>query len=102
VAQLDLTTIAQLLFERPDFSRFPCLKLAYDALQAGGTAPAILNAANEVAVQAFLNREIGFRMIDQLIARVMETVSPRPVTDIDDLIEQNRYAREVAYDFVQS
>jgi 1-deoxy-D-xylulose-5-phosphate reductoisomerase len=102
VAQLDLTTIAQLLFERPDFSRFPCLKLAYDALQAGGTAPAILNAANEVAVQAFLNREIGFRMIDQLIARVMETVLPRPVTDIDDLIEQNRYAREVAYDFVQS
>jgi 1-deoxy-D-xylulose-5-phosphate reductoisomerase len=102
VAQLDLTTIAQLLFERPDFSRFPCLKLAYDALQAGGTAPAILNAANEVAVQAFLNREIGFRMIDQLIARVMETVSPRPVTDIDDLIEQNRCAREVAYDFVQS
>jgi 1-deoxy-D-xylulose-5-phosphate reductoisomerase len=102
VAQLDLTTIAQLLFERPDFCRFPCLKLAYDALQAGGTAPAILNAANEVAVQAFLNREIGFRMIDQLIARVMETVSPRPVTDIDDLIEQNRCAREVAYDFVQS
>jgi 1-deoxy-D-xylulose-5-phosphate reductoisomerase len=102
VAQLDLTAIAQLLFERPDFCRFPCLKLAYDALQAGGTAPAILNAANEVAVQAFLNREIGFRMIDQLIARVMETVSPRPVTDIDDLIEQNRCAREVAYDFVQS
>src|SRR3981081_544960 len=102
VAPLDLTQIGQLSFVAPDFERFPCLRLAYDALHAGGTAPAILNAANEVAVQAFLNREIGFRMIDQLIARVMETVSPRPVTDIDDLIEQNRCAREVAYDFVQS
>lgn len=102
VASIDLTAIAQLVFERPDFNRFPCLKLAYDALQAGGTAPAILNAANEVAVDAFLNLKIGFRMIDQLIARVMDMLPHRPVTDIDDLIEQDRHARQVAYDFIQS
>src|SRR6185436_17953078 len=57
VAQIDLAQIARLTFERPDLQRFPCLKLAYDALQAGGTAPAILNAANEIAVQAFLDRK---------------------------------------------
>lgn len=102
VASIDLAEIAQLDFQRPDFNRFPCLKLAYDALQAGGTAPAIMNAANEVAVDAFLNRRLGFRMIDQLIARVMDALPHRPVTDIDDLIEQDRRARQVTYDFIQS
>ena len=101
VAQIDLTAIAQLCFERPDFDRFPCLKLAYDALQAGGTAPAILNAANEVAVDAFLNREIGFRMIDQLIARVMNTLPHREATNIDDVLAQDRCARELAYSYIQ-
>ena len=101
VAQIDLTAIAQLCFERPDFDRFPCLKLAYDALQAGGTAPAILNAANEVAVDAFLNREIGFRMIDQLIARVMNTLPHREATNIDDVLDQDRCARELAYSYIQ-
>ncbi|MDB5763544.1 MAG: 1-deoxy-D-xylulose-5-phosphate reductoisomerase [Herminiimonas sp.] len=100
VQPLDLAGIAQLSFERPDFKRFPCLKLAYDALQAGGTAPAILNAANEVAVQAFLNRQIGFRMIDQLIARVMDRLPHGAVTDIDALFEQDRHARELACSFI--
>lgn len=101
VAQIDLAKIAQLCFQRPDFDRFPCLKLAYDALRAGGTAPAILNAANEVAVQAFLNREIGFRTIDQLIARVMDALPHRGATDIDDVLDQDRSARELAYSFIQ-
>jgi 1-deoxy-D-xylulose-5-phosphate reductoisomerase len=101
VAQIDLAAIAQLCFERPDFGRFPCLKLAYDALQTGGTAPAILNAANEVAVEAFLNREIGFRMIDQLIARVMNALPHREATNIDDVLDQDRCARELAYSFIQ-
>ncbi|MFZ1180735.1 MAG: 1-deoxy-D-xylulose-5-phosphate reductoisomerase [Herbaspirillum sp.] len=96
VTQLDLAAVGQLSFERPDFGRFPCLKLAYDALQAGGSAAVILNAANEVAVQAFLNQEIGFRMIDQVIARVVDTLPPGSVTDIDALIEQDRMARSVA------
>jgi 1-deoxy-D-xylulose-5-phosphate reductoisomerase len=96
VAQLDLAQIGQLFFERPDLARFPCLKLAYDALHAGGSAAAILNAANEVAVEAFLNQEIGFRMIDQVIARVMDRLPHGPVTDIDALIEQDKIARSVA------
>ena len=97
VAQLDLAQIGALFFERPDFDRFPCLKLAYDALQTGGSAPATLNAANEVAVQAFLNQEIGFRMIDQVIARVMDRLPHGPVADVASLIEQDKLARSVAY-----
>jgi 1-deoxy-D-xylulose-5-phosphate reductoisomerase len=96
VAQLDLAQIGQLFFERPDLGRFPCLKLAYDALHAGGSSAAILNAANEVAVQAFLNQEIGFRMIDQVIARVMDKLPHAPLADIDSLIEQDQLARSVA------
>ncbi len=96
VGPVDLAKIGQLAFLRPDFQRFPCLKLAYDALLAGGSAPAILNAANEVAVQAFLDRKIGFRAIDRLIARVMDDVPHSEIGDIDSLLEQDRRAREVA------
>ena len=102
VAPLDLTAIAQLRFERPDLQRFPCLKLAYDALQAGGSAPALMNAANEVAVEAFLNRQIGFRMIDQLIARVMDAVPHEPVTEMAGLLAQDRRAREAAREYLKS
>ena len=100
VEAVDLATIGQLRFERPDYSRFPCLKLAYDALHAGGTAPAVLNAANEVAVQAFLEREIGFRAIDRLIATVMDRVPTSPVNNIDELLEQDRRARETAHSLI--
>ena len=102
VAPLDLTAMAQLRFERPDLQRFPCLKLAYDALQAGGSAPALMNAANEVAVEAFLNRQIGFRMIDQLIARVMDTVPHEPVTEMAGLLAQDRRARDAAREYLKS
>jgi 1-deoxy-D-xylulose-5-phosphate reductoisomerase len=77
VAQLDLTTMAALQFHAPDLRRFPCLALAFDALRAGGTAPALLNAANEVAVQAFLDRRIGFRDIDRVVRRVMDEEAAR-------------------------
>lgn len=100
VGAVDLAQIGQLVFQRPDFKRFPCLKLAYDALSAGGTAPAILNAANEVAVQAFLDRKIGFREIDRLIARVMEKLPYDQITDIGALLEQDRLAREAAQSFI--
>lgn len=101
VAPMDLAKVGQLVFQRPDFDRFPCLKLAYDALKAGGTAPAILNAANEVAVEAFLDRQIGFRMIDQLIARVMDALPPGEVSTIDALIEQDRQAREFTHSLIR-
>ena len=94
VAQLDLTHNRQLQFETPDFERFPCLALAYDALRAGGTAPALLNAANEVAVQAFLNSRDrlshdrpGDRPRD---ARERRTAPP---ADIEAVLEQDALAR---------
>ena len=96
VTVVDLAQIGQLTFQRPDFERFPCLKLAYGALLAGGAAPAILNAANEVAVEAFLERKIGFRTIDRLISQVMDEVPHGEVTSIETLLEQDRRAREVA------
>lgn len=96
VAPLDLMQIAQLTFTAPDFARFPCLKLAYDALRAGGSAPALLNAANEVAVQAFLEERIGFRQIDALIAQVMDSLPVSAVDDIESVFEQDRLARELA------
>jgi len=101
VAPVDLTQVGRLAFERPDFSRFPCLKLAYDALHAGGIAPAILNAANEVAVDAFLNRRIGFREIDQIIAKVMDKLPNGAVTDIDALMTQDHRARDLAYSLIK-
>lgn len=100
VNAIDLAQIGQLIFERPDFTRFPCLKLAYDALSAGGTAPAILNAANEVAVEAFLERRIGFRAIDRLIATVMDRLPHGDITDIASLLEQDRRAREIAQSLI--
>lgn len=100
VAPLDLTSFAKLEFKQPDLQRFPCLKLAYDALQAGGTAPAILNAANEIAVQAFLDGRIGFRQIDQLIARVLEVMPPTVVENIDALCMQDVRARELTQSLI--
>ncbi|MCI1015474.1 1-deoxy-D-xylulose-5-phosphate reductoisomerase [Herbaspirillum sp. C7C2] len=93
VAPLDLAQIAQLSFSAPDYRRFPCLKLAYDALRAGGTLAAILNAANEVAVQAFLDRRIGFGKIAPLIQEVMSAIPNRQADDIAALLEQDRQAR---------
>jgi 1-deoxy-D-xylulose-5-phosphate reductoisomerase len=102
VRPLDITAIGRLEFHTPDLARFPCLKLAYDALDAGGTAPAIMNAANEVAVQAFLERRINFRTIDRLIARVMDKLPSMPVTVIDALLEQDRIARQMAHSLIES
>ena len=101
VKAVDLTEIGQLAFLKPDFQRFPCLKLAYDALLAGGTAPAILNAANEVAVQAFLDRRIGFRAIDRLLDRVMDAVPHGEAADIDTLLDYDRRARQSAQSFIR-
>ncbi|MDB5728742.1 MAG: 1-deoxy-D-xylulose-5-phosphate reductoisomerase [Noviherbaspirillum sp.] len=102
VHAIDLVRIGQLAFERPDFDRFPCLRLAYDALSEGGSAPAILNAANEMAVEAFLDRRIGFRQIDKLIAQVMDKLPRHELTDIEALLEQDRSARALASELISS
>jgi 1-deoxy-D-xylulose-5-phosphate reductoisomerase len=96
VAQLDLTQIATLQFERPDFARFPCLALAFDALRAGGTAPALLNAANEIAVQAFLDLKIGFRQIDRVIAQVVNALPHGAADSIEAVMAQDALARDAA------
>lgn len=96
VAQLDIGRIAQLSFAPPDLQRFPCLALAFAALRAGDSAPCILNAANEVAVQAFLDGRIGFLKISDLIAAVMDQVPNRHVTDLGGIMEQDALARAAA------
>ncbi|WP_317202706.1 1-deoxy-D-xylulose-5-phosphate reductoisomerase [Janthinobacterium sp.] len=100
VAPLDLARIATLQFERPDFARFPCLALAFDALRAGGTAPALLNAANEVAVQAFLDLRIGFRQIDRVVRHVIDTVAHGAADSIAAVMEQDALARGAAEAYI--
>ncbi len=102
VAQLDLAQIAKLSFEAPDMKRFPCLALAFDALKIGRSTPTILNASNEIAVQAFLDGKIGFRMIDQLIARTLDKVPVADILDLAGILEQDRIARETAKAFIAS
>ncbi|WP_447972873.1 1-deoxy-D-xylulose-5-phosphate reductoisomerase [Nitrospira sp. Kam-Ns4a] len=93
---LDLAAIGKLTFHRPDHDRFPCLRLAYDALEIGGTMAAALNAANETAVAAFLQEGIGFLDIAEVIRQTMDAHRPREVTAIEDALEADRWAREKA------
>ena len=93
VGSLDLFKIARLDFEQPDMVRFPCLRLAFDALKMGGTAPTILNAANEVAVEAFLKHKIGFMDIPELIETVLTQGNIKEVVDIDTVISADEEAR---------
>jgi 1-deoxy-D-xylulose-5-phosphate reductoisomerase len=96
VAALDLFKVATLNFVAPDFERFPCLALAYQALRAGGTAPAILNAANEVAVDAFLNLKISFLDIPRLISDVLDKLPVTAVNELDDVLAADAAARTAA------
>jgi 1-deoxy-D-xylulose-5-phosphate reductoisomerase len=97
VASLNLLEIAKLTFEAPDVKRFPCLQLAYDALAIGGTAPAILNAVNEVAVAAFLKHQIHFLDIATLIAKALNTIQSAPVTSLAQLLAIDNEARSFAH-----
>lgn len=90
---LDLPRIGALHFERPDRERFPCLRLAYEALAAGGIAPAVLNAANEVAVASFLSGTAGFRQIPAMIEAVLSDVPWKPVSGLEDILAADRAAR---------
>ena len=101
VAQLDLTKVGTLQFLPPDFQRFPCLALAFEALKEGGCAPAVLNAANEVAVAAFLDRRIGFRDIDRLIGQVMQEIDCAPADSIDTVMAYDARARASALGKIQ-
>jgi 1-deoxy-D-xylulose-5-phosphate reductoisomerase len=96
VEPLDLVKIASLHFEQPDFERFPCLGLAYRALRAGDSAPTILNAANEVAVQAFLDGMIGFCAIPRIISAVMDRTIVTTLDSLEDVLAADRAARRSA------
>ena len=93
--RLDLTKVGALTFEAPDPVRFPCLRLAREALSAGGCAPAILNAANEVAVAAFLKGHVRFIQIADLIARALDRVSARPLDSIETCVDVDTETRRL-------
>jgi 1-deoxy-D-xylulose-5-phosphate reductoisomerase len=97
---LDLPQAATLEFAEPDLSRFVCLDLAYRALRAGGTAPAVLNAANEIAVGAFLAGTLPFLDIPRILTRVLEAHVPSPATDLDTLLAADRWSRAQARTYV--
>lgn len=101
VGPLDLFTLARLDFERPDPGRFPCLTLAYRALEKGGGAPAALNAANEVAVQRFLERRIGFTDIPRIIERVMEQIPASDIESLEEVLAIDVAARRLAEGMIE-
>ena len=98
--RLDLVRVGSLTFEEPDRETFPCLRLAEDAARIGGTMPAVLNAANEVAVTAFLRRQIGFRAIAHVVASVMDAHDPVPIRTLDDVLAADAWARRRAQQVV--
>ncbi len=100
VASLNLFDVAHLDFEQPDVERFPCLQLAYDAVAAGGVMPAVLNAANEVAVDAFLNGRIPFPAIPRLNQVVMESAEQVQPQSIEHLLEVDQQSRRQAEQFI--
>lgn len=99
-ARLDLAQIGQLSFEVPDFERFPALRLAQEALNAGGCAPAVLNAANEIAVQAFLDGTIGFTAIARTVEMVMAKANLGAMDSLDDVAAADAAARALANGFI--
>jgi len=102
VRTLDLAEVGTLTFEPVDEDAFPCLRLARDAAIAGGTAPCVLNAANEVAVHAFLRGELGFLTIAEVIERTLEQLPPTRVRAFESLYDADRRARACAAECVQA
>ena len=93
LSRLDLAAVGEMTFEPPDTETFPCLRLAREAGEAGGTAPCVLNAADEVAVAAFLDGQIPFTAIAELIERVLDEMTALPVSHFDDLFVADAEAR---------
>ncbi|MDR4494930.1 MAG: 1-deoxy-D-xylulose-5-phosphate reductoisomerase [Nitrospirales bacterium] len=98
---LDLWKIGQLTFYQPDTGKFPCLQLAYDALAGGDGYPATLNAANEIAVQAFLDNQIRFLDIPKIIAETMDAYRPSPLSSLEEILEIDQWARTTATRFLK-
>jgi len=97
---LDLTRVKNLTFLEPDLRRFPGLKLCYFALELGGTAPGVLNAANEVAVESFLNKKISFDKIPMLVRKVLSSHKVKEKPGLEEILEADRWAREESWNFI--
>lgn len=95
-SRVHFPTLGEMTFYEPDFERFPCLRLAYDALKAGGTIPAVMNAANEIAVSKFLSGTITFLEIPKMIEKAMGKHSSSANPSLDTIVESDRWAREFA------
>ncbi|CAM4266695.1 1-deoxy-D-xylulose-5-phosphate reductoisomerase [Acinetobacter pragensis] len=102
VPPLDLFVHSHLNFQEPDTLRFPALKLARQAMQSGGLAPAILNAANEIAVAAFLNNQLGFSQIPQIVEHTLSRLENSAADSIDVILQADRSARKIAQQFVMN
>jgi len=102
VEPLDLAALGQLTFERPDEESFPCLRLAREAAAAGGTAPCVLNAANEAAVASFLDGQIGFLDIAALVERALDEVPAEPLASLEQLEDADARARAAVRDAVRT
>ncbi|UTG74723.1 1-deoxy-D-xylulose-5-phosphate reductoisomerase [Neisseria subflava] len=100
VGELDFGALSALTFQKPDFDRFPCLKLAYQAMNAGGAAPCVLNAANEVAVAAFLDKRIKFTDIAKVVAHCLAQNFSDGRHDIEGLLAQDAETRRQAREFM--
>jgi 1-deoxy-D-xylulose-5-phosphate reductoisomerase len=96
IATCDLTKIKRLSFHPPNLGKFPCLSLAYEALRTGGTLPAVMNAANEVAVNAFLKEKIGFHEIPRVIRRTMRRHRVVSHPALEEILEADRWARSTS------
>ncbi len=101
VDRLNLFEVARLDFQKPDFERFPCLRLAYEALEMGGTATAILNAANEVAVSAFLEGRLGFTAISDVVEKTLNGVGAVSADDLEKVLDADNEARRYAGRLIQ-
>lgn len=101
VASLDMFDVARLDFEAPDFQRFPCLRLAIDAMKMGGTSPTVLNAANEVAVQAFIDGNLRFIDIANVIEFALSEISSQLVKDLKMILDTDALARDVSNTFIK-
>jgi 1-deoxy-D-xylulose-5-phosphate reductoisomerase len=100
VAPLSLTQLAALSFSEPDLVRFPCLSLAFNAAKTGGTAPIVLNAANEIAVAAFLDEGMPYLQIPVMVEKTLNAIATSNADSLERILDEDAQARKVARDFV--
>ncbi len=102
VEPLDIFAVGQMDFEPPSYDRFPCLRLAYEAIKAGGVMPAVLNAANEIAVESFLNEQIRFTDIAVVIEQTMLEFSPTSAQTLEQVLQADQQARSMAQQKIEA